>query len=312
MARMSGRQFDRNLLRQFRRRFGRPLDADGSAPAATPDRMAEIAELAAAVADEHCPQGPVQPRRIAAAKAVTISFGRYGDAFDGMLEHRSGRFHIYANLQRLLREDSPRSRFTLGHELGHYYIDEHRSALAAGAAPAHRSSSEYESRLIPEQEADCFAANLLMPTDRFLRRAKGLPPGLAGVLELADHFGTSVTATAIRYAESDVRPCAVVKWDRSGYAWKHLSASTYRAFFRTTFESPADLPEDGPTRRALARAPLPEHGYFQAGTTASAWFPRVEPGQWRDVIFIEQAVSLGRFGALTFLYPADGGYQLPA
>lgn len=148
-----------------------------------------------------------------------------------------------------------------------------------------------------------------MPRDRFVRRAKGLPPGLADVLKLAGHFGTSVTATAIRYAELDVRPCAVVKWDRRGYAWKHLSASTYRAFFRTTFESPADLPADSPTRRALAGEPPPEEGYFQSGTTASAWFPRVEPGQWRDVIFIEQAVNLGRFGALAFLHPDGGGYQ---
>ncbi len=105
-------------------------------------------------------------RRIAAAKAITVSFGRYGDAFDGMLEHRAGRFHIYANLQRLLREDSPRARFTLGHELGHYYIDEHRNALTAGAVPAHRSGSEYESRLLPEQEADCFAARARLANPR--------------------------------------------------------------------------------------------------------------------------------------------------
>jgi hypothetical protein len=36
---------------------------------------------------------------------------------------------------------------------------------------------------------------------------------------------------------------------------------------------------------------------------ASAWFPGVPPGEWRDAIFIEEAIPLGRFGVLTFLHP---------
>ena len=40
--------------------------------------------------------------------------------------------------------------------------------------------------------------------------------------------------------------------------------------------------------------------------TASAWFPRVKSGEYRDVIFIEQAIPLGKFGVLTFLYPESG------
>lgn len=316
---MRASEFDRRIRRAYERRFGRSPETGAPAtPSADPaERRREIAELAEAVSEEHAPRGPVDPAAIAAAKSVTVSFGRYGEAFDGMLECRRGRFHVYANLDRLASPDAPRCRFTLAHELGHLYIDEHREALAAGRAPTHRSATEHESPRAVEQEADLFAAHLLMPPRRFLHRVKSLPPGLAGVLEAAETFGVSVTAAAVQVASLDASPCAVVKWDRRGFAWKSLSSRVFQAYFRRTFESPDDLPPDSPTRRALAQdvaaevgttpaRPRPPASFYQAGTTAAAWFPSVESGGWRDVLFIEQAVPLGRFGALTFLYPEGG------
>ena len=271
-------------------------------------RIAEIADLAQAVADEHCPSNSVDPQVIACANRITTSFGPYGTAFDGMLEHRAGRFHIFCNLERARRADAPRARFTLAHELGHYYLDEHRNVLAAGRACAHRSQCQYESSNLAEQEADHFASNLLMPPARFLARARSIRPGFEGIVSLAQHFQTSITSTTIRYAASDIAPCAVVKWSWRGYAWKWLSSETFRARFRKTIETTDDVPPDSPTGRALARETPPDPGFFQAGTTASAWFPHVAQGQLRDVLFIEQAMPLGRFGVLTFLYPESGAY----
>jgi len=325
MARMSGGQFDRRMRRRYQRQFGKAVELPPGPAGLAPARKEELAELAEAVADEHCRTGRIEPEHIARAKRITMSFGPYGDAFDGMLEHKAapladepdgparrprgeGRFHLFCNLDRVERSDSPRARFTLAHELGHYYIDEHRNALAAGSAPAHRSACDYESQNLAEQEADHFAANLLMPQGRFCAKAWLASPGLAGILRLAGEFGTSLTATAIRYAAADVSPCAVVKWNWNRYAWKWLSSSTFRARFGRTVEAPDKLPPDSPTGRALAHETPSSGDYFEAGTTASAWFPRVKPGEFRDVIFIEQAIPLGRFGVLTFLYPSGGRY----
>jgi hypothetical protein len=273
-------------------------------------RRAEIAALAEAVADEHAATGRVEPAEIARAQRITTSFGDYGEAFDGMLELQRGRWHIYCNRRRAGGPDAPRARFTLAHELGHYFLDAHRNALAAGGIAAHRSQCDHESPILAEQEADHFAAHLLLPTGRFLAKAKAATPGLGGVLAVAEHFGTSITATAIRFAAADAAVCAVVKWSWRGYAWRRLSASILRAGLRMTFRSPADLPADGPTRRALAREDPPEAGWFEAGTVASAWFPRVGPGEPRDWILIEQAIPLGRFGVLTFLSPPGGARTL--
>ena len=267
------------------------------------ERLREIAALAEAVAEEHFPSGRVDPVQIARANGITMSFGEYGEAFDGMLEYKGGRWHIFCNRERSGERDAPRARFTLGHELGHYYIDEHRRALLAGRVSAHRSQCEYESPILAEQEADHFAANLLMPTGRFVVKAGASARGLAGIVSVAEAFGTSLTSTAIRYAESDLSPCAVVKWTWTGYSWKHLSSSAFRARLGRTFEAPGELAEGSPTRRALAHEAPPEEGFFRAGTTAAAWFPRVGAGGFRDAIFVEEAIPLGRFGVLTLLYP---------
>jgi uncharacterized protein DUF955 len=273
-----------------------------------PARRDEIAELAEAVADEHCPSDRVDPLAIARAKGVTHSFGAYGDAFDGMLELHAGRWHIYGNRDRVGGPDTPRARFTVAHELGHYFLDEHRNAMIAGRVAAHRSQCEYESPNLAEQEADHFGANLLMPLARFGKQTKRAPRGLAGVLSLAEWFGASLTATAIRCAECDLWPCLVVKWSWRGYAWKRLSSSTFEARFACTVESADKLTEGSPTWKALGRHEPPGTGYFEAGTTASAWFPRVGQGTERDILFIEQAIPLGRFGVLTLLRPEAGQY----
>jgi len=305
MARISGRQFDKRMGRQYRRRFGKAACIPAGPRQPDCARKDEIAELAEAVADEHCPKGRIEPDKIVCAKGITQSYGPYGDTFDGMLEHKAGRFHIFCNLDRSGPANSPRGRFTVAHELGHYFIDSHRNALASGRAPQHGSQCDCESQNLSEQEADHFAANLLMPQSRFVTRARRASRGMEGIIALAGDLGTSLTSTAIRYATADISPCAVIKWNFDSYAWKWLSSSTFAAKYRRTIEAPQQLPEGSPTALALAGKTPPACGYFQAGITASAWFPRVKAGEFRDVIFIEQAINLGKFGVLTFLQTDD-------
>ena len=271
------------------------------------DREQELAELAEAIAEDYFPARRIEPLAIMRAKEITSSFGYYGDAFDGLLEHQSGRFHIYANLNRLEHSDSTRARFTLGHELGHYFIDEHRNAMAAGLPP-HPSVCEYESDLVVEREADHFASNLLMPSTRFRRMAQRVPSGLQGILSVANECGTSVTSTALKYLQLDIVPCLVLKWNSERLVWGWPSTETVQAGFRKTIRSVDKLPPDSPTARAIRGERAPARGFFSAGTTASAWFPFVSGASNRNAIFIEESIQLGRFGVLTFLYPERGSY----
>ena len=266
-------------------------------------RMSDIAELAEAVAAEHWAGTRAEPEAIIAAKGMTLSFGMYGDAFDGLLEHKAGRFHVYANLQRLKTRDSGRARFTLAHELGHYFIDDHRRALASGRTPSHPSITDYQSRNPVEQEADCFASHLLMPAGPFSKAAKKYALGFDGVLALKDQFGTSITSTAIRFTQLDLGPCTLVKWNPDGFAWKWFSPSTFIAGYRATIKAREAIARDSASGMSLAGDAPPAKGYFQCGTSASVWFPGIRPGTPKDVVFIEQAIPLGEFGVLTLLFP---------
>ena len=273
-------------------------------------RLRELAEIAEEVAEEFfADDGRIDLHAALRKNRITWSYGMYEEAFDGMLECESGRFHLYCNLNRVERESSARARFTLGHELGHFYIDEHRNELMAGKDLCHGSKCEYESRNPVEQEADHFASNLLMPAGRFRQTSKGYAVGLDGILGLAKSFGTSVTSSAIRYAVLGIRPCAVVKWSSEGtYQWRWLSDEARMGRYWKTVDSVEQVPFDSPTGRALAGDPLTEGRFFQAGTTASAWFPFVSSGSYKDVLLIEQAIILGRFGVLTFIYPPEGEF----
>lgn len=275
----------------------------------SPERELDIAELAEEVADTHCPGLRVDPVKIIEANDITLSFGRYANAFDGLLEFEDGRFHIYSNLDRVDEPNAPRARFTLGHELGHFYINEHRNALKKGLAPSHPSFCDYTSEHLVEREADWFASNLLMPKKRFLTEAMRAPRGMAGILFLADTFRTSVTSTAIRYVTEEVEPCALIKWQNGRFKWPWMSAETYKAGLNRTVRSSQKLEPGSPTARALA-GEWPVTRYFSTTTTIGAWFPRVDVTKGRNIPLVEQAIPLGKYGVLTLLYPISGSYGL--
>ncbi len=273
----------------------------GSDPPMSPGRRREIAQLAEAVSGEYGGDGPVDLARVAFEKGISTSFGAYGNGFDGMLECRDGRFHIYGNLDRLGSPDSSRARFTMAHELGHYFIDGHRNLLVSGAIPPHLSRCEFESSQLAEQEADHFAANFLMPEIRFREAARGTAAGFECILKLVREFGTSLTSTAVRYVSLDMWPTALIKWHWRGYRWKSFSSSMFRRHFTRMFEIPGKLTQDCATHKALAQEPAPACGFFSAGTLSSAWFPYVKYDDFLDVVLVEEAVPMGRYGALTLL-----------
>jgi Zn-dependent peptidase ImmA (M78 family) len=275
------------------------------------ERLDEIGELAELVADEHFPSGRIDPVVIAESQGITYNYGNYWDCFDGLLEQKCGRFHIYCNLDRVGTPSAGRARFTLAHELGHYFIDEHRNALAAGLAPSHPSFAEYESSLLVEREADHFASNLLMPESRFRKASRSKAAGFASILHLADQFGTSITSTALRYVKLDLVPCALFKWHRDEVQWKWLSTEAFRARLKAPVSNLSQLPKDSATAQILRQSASSKERWVEVGSTVSSWFRNVSGGSFRNDILIEQAFSLGQFGALTLLFPEGGRFSTP-
>ncbi len=277
-----------------------------SEPKLKPERRREIGDLAEALANDIASEGQVDPEIALSREDVVVFDNDYGEAFDGLLEYRDGQFFVYLNLRRTGgRKDAPRARFTLAHEAGHYYIDEHRKALLKGLPP-HGSVCDFSSALLTEYEADLFATHLLMPKARFDARAKVAQPGLGGILMLKDYFGTSITSTAIRYVETEQVACAVIRWHPDGFGWKWVSDSFYRRGYRSTINAVEDLPRESATALALqGKTSFDGRAFHETGTTAAYWFRYIDQRGSRNSILREQAVSLGQYGAITVLITDD-------
>ena len=172
-------------------------------------RKNELIELAEFVADDFCPRGMIMPEIIATQSGITYNYGEYGTYFDGVLEHDAGEFHNYLNKQNILYQDNTRLRFSFAHELGHFFIDEHRNALKKGKS-LHKSYHRLLPKNIIEYEADCFASNLLMPPKRFLQFVHKRKFDFSVIESLSKEFGTSLSATLFKFVEIGNYPIMVV------------------------------------------------------------------------------------------------------
>jgi len=130
----------------------------------------------------------------------------YGDDFDGRIEYIPNEkiFIIYHPAKI-----SNRVRFSIAHELGHYYIPNHRELLIEGNS--HNSISGFISNKRLEREADEFAAHLLIPLsylNELINRRRFLT--LVDLLGEANKLKVSLMAMAIRYIKMTPDRCAII------------------------------------------------------------------------------------------------------
>lgn len=101
-------------------------------------------------------------------------------------------------------------RFSIAHELGHYFLAGHPEHVFSGDKLIHESHAGFGSGDQIELEADHFAAGLLMPSHLFKAEAGKFSDGFTAIEKLAERCQTSLTASAIRYAELTDAAIAIV------------------------------------------------------------------------------------------------------
>lgn len=183
-------------------------------------RKRELQELAEAISIEYFPNEIFDPTHVASYNQITFSFGNYEDAFDGLLEHRFGKFHIYLNINRVPDPHHPRMRYTFCHELAHYFIDEHRNALKFGNVSPHPSFGKLMSDNLVEREADFFASCLLMPSVKVLSFCRKKPLSSSLISSMANNFGASHSAAIFRYFDLSLFPMLIVMSRAGKIVWK--------------------------------------------------------------------------------------------
>lgn len=143
----------------------------------------------AAKLTKHFTTPPIPVLEIAEDCGVNVvfdSFGKQGERVSGVCDFRSRRIYVNSN------DNFVRQRFTIAHELGHWML--HRELFEKqpdryGVLPRF-SRPDFSDPI--EQEANRFAADLLMP-QHLLKQVKG-----PWVAKLADIFEVSRQSMEIR------------------------------------------------------------------------------------------------------------------
>lgn len=137
-----------------------------------------------------------------------------------------------------------RINFTLAHEFGHYLV--HRVQFPEGLQCSAEDMAKWDSEYGQiEQQANQFAASLLMPRDDF---AKQVPPNSQPTFDqlgaCADRYGVSLSAATLRWLQfSEKRTLFVVS--RNGFIlWARSSPKALRtgAYIKTANVPPVPLP----------------------------------------------------------------------
>jgi Zn-dependent peptidase ImmA (M78 family) len=117
---------------------------------------------------------------------------------------RKGSYAIIT-LNSSIREEG-RKRFAIAHEIGHLKLHTNSQLVFCSET----DMCVWQEDKQQEAEANEFASSLLMPEFLFIRSRKVEQPNLNTVVGLAGEFRTTLTATALRYVQLSIEPCAVV------------------------------------------------------------------------------------------------------
>lgn len=184
-----------------------------------------------------------------------------------------------------------RERFSVAHEMGHWELHRGRSFRCRVDTVEDNFSS---SRPL-EKEADTFASHLLMPASLFIPmiQVHG-KPNFKQLGDVAEAFGTSLTATALRLVGIDTLPAIVACYTQAGLRWhvaaKHVPRRWYLKDKVDEDSFAYDLLFAGKECRTLGKQ------------SADAWFTNSDAGRYE---VLEQCVRLRGDEVLVLLYLAD-------
>lgn len=160
---------------------------------------------------------PIPLVKVAEDEFIRIVCDDYGSStFDGLtwFEPETDDFYIHLNTNPAKKNSliNAKGRFTLAHELGHYFIPTHRLGLMRGDLRPHGSVNFLNNPPAwqIEREADAFASTLLMPTASVKAFVEGKPFNFQLIEAIADKFKVSKSAAAVRFVDIGNYPIMVV------------------------------------------------------------------------------------------------------
>lgn len=191
-------------------------------------------------------------------------------------------------------------RFSVAHELGHYLLDGHIDHVLPDDG-VHESRAGFVSSDPYEREADGFAVGLLMPGALFLKAMAPLDEGFSAIEKLASLCRTSLTTTAIRYAQKATTSVAVVMSTNNTIDYCFMSEQLEAIDGLQWLKKREPVPADVETHRFNSDARNVERGQrTTVDVDLSDWF-----GGSRRLPGTEEVIGLGSYGKTLTVLTTD-------
>ena len=169
----------------------------------------------------------INPEEIAIQKGAYVQEAPL-DGMDGNIVREGNRAVITVNSRLSYPHQK---RYVIAHEIGHFLLHPH---ALQDAVDAKQSTEWSENQATEEYEANLFAAELLMPTNMFAPKTKGVIPSLDLIERLSAEFQTTLTATAVQFVLNTDEECFLIS-----------SANRQRLWFIASRNRSFSLLEDG-------------------------------------------------------------------
>jgi IrrE N-terminal-like domain len=209
-------------------------------------------------------------------------------SFEGALLRSSRGASGRILVRRGIREVG-RRRFTIAHEIGHYVLH----GIQQLPCSPRVIEGWREGQPVPEREADTFASELLLPTVEVTQHVNKRWPSMQVISDLAEHFGSSMTAAARKFCDVAPQACAVVWSSQRQIRWFHPSPS-----FVNFIEAGSNVGFDSLVYRAYEGQKLPNE---MEEVPAEAWITSF----WLrdDAVVSEQSLSMPFYdGCLSLIW----------
>jgi len=188
--------------------------------------------------------------------------------------------------------------FTISHELGHYLLPGHFEALLKTGC--HYSKSGFISADPYEEEADAFAAELLMPWKLIEAQIRAKRPGFEAIKAISESCQSSLLASTIRFCDH-TSECVAAIVSHEGRVEFMSASESFKGIPGIKWLKRGDpLPSKIPSSaRSLDEEWITTCDIAEEGSLLNDWFPGAPALEAEEDI-----VGLGSYGRLlTILLP---------
>ncbi|WP_166967348.1 ImmA/IrrE family metallo-endopeptidase [Yeosuana marina] len=168
-----------------------------------------------------------------------IAFASNAFVEESIIEGSEGRIVMRGN-EAIITVSSkiefePKKKFVLSHEIGHLILHKDISELFSDTD---KTLYDWFANGKHEIEANQFASELLMPSELFKSRVIGEKMSLDLIRETADFFGTSQTATLLKYKDLGDFSVSIIYMENGIVKWKTESTDFPLKFLKIGSKAP--------------------------------------------------------------------------